>query len=100
LIGDMPIPRDAFLSLGTDAVWADLDGEIAILDTAGGLYYGVDAVGARVWEMLQTPMTFGALCTSIMAEFDVDEATCEADMQEFVATLAAERLVRVTGETQ
>jgi hypothetical protein len=35
-----------------DQVSSDLGGEVAILDLTGGMYYGLDAVGARVWELV------------------------------------------------
>jgi hypothetical protein len=39
-----------------DQVSSDLKGEVAILDLKAGVYYGLDAVGARVWELLQGPV--------------------------------------------
>ena len=38
-----------------------LEGEAVILDTTDGVYYGLDRVGARVWELLQEATFFFSL---------------------------------------
>ena len=87
-------PHD-IIRTGTDHVWTDLGGEIAILDIAGGQYFGLDGAGLRVWELLQEPRTMAELCATICAEYDVDPTRCELDMAELIDALAQERLVIV-----
>jgi hypothetical protein len=33
----------------------DLGGEAAILNLRNGVYYGLDPVGARIWNIIQEP---------------------------------------------
>ncbi len=91
----MPIARDALLSHPAHTLWADLGSETAILDTAAGLYYGVDAVGARVWDLLRQPCTLVSIVTAISAEYGVPVSQCEADVREFLDALAADGLLRI-----
>ena len=70
----------------TEQVSADLDGEMAILNLSNGVYYGLNPVGARVWELVQAPGTVAALCEQLLAEFDVERGRCE---QEVLALLAS-----------
>jgi hypothetical protein len=92
----MRIARGDVLRAAERQVWTDLGGEIAILDLTAGQYFGVAGVGARVWELLQEPRTLTELCSTIVAEYDVSAAACEADVSEFLESLIDRQLVRIT----
>lgn len=78
-----------------DQVSSDLGGEVAILDLAGGVYYGLDAVGARVWELIQKPIGVDQVQVTILEEYDADRARVERDVLAFLQRLADEGLVEV-----
>jgi Coenzyme PQQ synthesis protein D (PqqD) len=78
-----------------DQVSSDLGGEVAILDLAGGMYYGLDTVGARVWELVQKPIEVNQIQETIVEEYDADRAHIERDVLAFLQHLADEGLVEV-----
>lgn len=43
-----------------------------ILDLKGGAYYGLDAVGASVWSLIQEPKTLGEIRNVILEEYEVE----------------------------
>ena len=47
----------------------------------------VNEVGADLWEMLQSDVSFEDLVRGILDIYDVDEATAREDIQEFLDTL-------------
>src|SRR6266849_192279 len=55
-----------------DQVSCDLGGEAAILHVRKGMYYGLDPVGARVWELLQQPRSVQEIKESLLKEFEVE----------------------------
>lgn len=61
--------------------------EAVMMSIEAGRYYGVNAVGARIWELLESPKTIEQLCSQICAEFEVDAQTCEAGVLEFARNL-------------
>lgn len=61
-------------------VSSDLGGEAVILSLADGTYYGLDAVGARVWELLQRPSTVAELRDAVLREYEVEEEQCTRDL--------------------
>jgi hypothetical protein len=67
--------------------------EAVMMSVTAGNYYGVNAVGTRIWELLETPKTVAQLCAQIGKEFDVDAPTCEAEVLKFVADLVENRIV-------
>lgn len=70
--------------------------ECVMLDTEAAKYFGLNAVGAYVWELLAQPRTEAEVCAAVGAEFDVDRAVCEADLQEFLRSLIANGIVLET----
>ena len=73
-----------------DQVSSDLGGEVAILDLAGGVYYGLDEVGARIWELIQQPI--------VVEEYAADRTRIRRDVLAFLQRLADEDLVEVKDE--
>lgn len=47
----------------------------------------VNEVGVLLWNMLQEEVTLEDLVKGVLAEYDVDEATARADIQEFLDKL-------------
>lgn len=47
----------------------------------------VNEVGADLWKMLQTEVTFDELLNGILETYEVDEETAREDIQEFLDTL-------------
>lgn len=69
-----------------------------ILNFDEGVYYGLEKVGARVWEMVRSPVPLAEIRDTIVAEFDVDPDRCEADLQNLLTELAEAGLIEVADE--
>lgn len=78
-----------------DQVSSDLGGEVAILDLKAGVYYGLDAVGARIWSFIQEPRTVNEIRDILLEEYDVEPERCERDLLVLLRRLADEGLVEV-----
>ncbi len=71
-----------------DLVSTDLGNEAAILNLKSGVYYGLNSIGARVWRLIQQPRTISELRDTVVAEYEVDAATCERDLLSLLTDLA------------
>jgi hypothetical protein len=78
-----------------DQVSVEVDGEAVILGLADGVYYGLDAVGAWIWQRMEQPRTVAELRDAVVAEWEVDARTAEADLLSLLAELAERGLVDV-----
>lgn len=92
--------KDAILSSSTvvaakDQVSSDLGEEVAILDLKIGKYYGLDAVGARIWDLIQEPRTVGEVRDVLINEYEVEPDRCERDLVALLQRLADEGLIEV-----
>ncbi len=80
----MAITLDTTLSRNGDILYASVGTEDAVmLNVAAGKYFGLNAVAARIWELLERPMTVAELCAQICEEFEVDKQTCETAVLTF-----------------
>ena len=75
---------------------ADMNGSAVMMDIMTGKYYNLGEVGGRIWEMLEEPLTLGALVQKLTAEYDVSAERCRSDMLPFLDTLI-ERGLLVAG---
>jgi hypothetical protein len=57
-------------------------------------YYGLNAVGASVWKLLQQRHSVRELRDAIIDEYDVEPGECERDILELLERLRGEGLVR------
>ena len=79
-----------------DQVSSDLGSEAAILNLKNSVYYGLDPIGARVWQLVQEPTTLGHIRDVLRTEYDVEAAQLEADIRDLLQELAAQGLVEIT----
>jgi len=70
-----------------DWLTAKVGEELMMMSAETGNYVGLTAVGARVWELIETPQDLGALCAKLQEEFDVSEETCRSDVEAFLNDL-------------
>jgi len=75
---------------------SELEGEAVILDLGSGVYFGLNPVGARVWELLRGGRDLRSVQAALLEEFDVPASRCEADLLELVRRMAADGLVQVS----
>lgn len=81
-------------SVCDEVVARELGGETVLLDLNSGLYFGLDQVGGRIWELLsEAPRTLNELCDAIEAEFDAPRARIEQDLLALAEQLSEKELI-------
>jgi Coenzyme PQQ synthesis protein D (PqqD) len=76
-----------------------LDGEVAILNLPDGVYYGLNDVGRRVWDLIQQPRTVHELKEILLQEYDVDPEKCSRELIDLLQDLAKHGLIIVNNDT-
>jgi hypothetical protein len=90
----MPLTLDSCVVASDEQVHTSLGDEAVILGLQDGVYYGLDAVGARVWSLLSVPRRVSEIIALVVEEFDVSAERCERDVIALLAELAERRLIR------
>jgi coenzyme PQQ synthesis protein D (PqqD) len=81
--------------IADDAVFRELDGEAVILQLEDGVYFGLDPVGTRLWQLIQAHGRLDGVVDAALGEFDVDRTRLETDVLQLVIDLARRKLVVV-----
>ncbi len=92
--------ESSIISTASSQISSELAEEAVILNLDSGIYYGLNEVGARVWELIQQPRSFGELHETLLAEYDVSAEVCKQDLTRIITDLESARLVEVSDEAQ
>ncbi len=70
-----------------DWLAAKVGDELVMMSAEKGNYIGLSEVGARIWELIETPRHVDAVCAQLQDEFDVTPDVCRADVETFLNEL-------------
>jgi hypothetical protein len=87
------LSEQSVVVVSKDQVSCELAGEAAVLNTKTGVYYGLDPVGARIWQLVQQPRSVSEVGEKLLAEYDVDSQRCVADIVALLEKLRSEGLL-------
>lgn len=94
---DGTLTLDSIVTASTGLMVSEVDGELVMMDIVKGTYYGLDPVAARIWQAVAQPTSIADVCAQMLAQYEVDPATCEAEVLAFVADLEKAGLVSAEG---
>ena len=85
------------IAVSANQVSCDLAGEAAILNLKNSVYYGLDPVGASVWNLIQEPKTFAEIRRVLLGIYEVDSSQLESDLQALLGQLSEQGLIDIQG---
>ena len=88
------LTRETCVRRSENVVFRELAGDSVLLDLKTGSYFGLDAVGTRIWAFLDSGARLGDVLAGILEEYEVDEVTAWKDLVRLVGELVAHGLVR------
>lgn len=83
------------VSIAKDVVSCDLVDEAAILNMKDGVYYGLNPVGAWIWNLIQKPIKVNEILDKLLEEYDVEKEVALKDMMELLEQLLENELVKI-----
>jgi hypothetical protein len=76
-----------------DLLEAGINDELVALEPERGNCYGFNSVATSVWQQLAVPRSLSQLKAHLLAEYDIDEKTCESELRDLLTELEAQGLV-------
>lgn len=76
-----------------DVLYQELNGESVLLNLATESYFGLDAVGTRIWQLLVKDNHVAATIEPLLREFEVDEPRLRADVAKLITELESAKLI-------
>lgn len=74
----------------------EMDGDLVMMSIESGNYFGVSGIGPFIWQLIETPQSFGGLVEAICAEFEVDAETASVDLRSFLEALSENEMVKAS----
>ena len=81
------------ITAGNGVVYAELDNEAVLLNVTTGMYFGLDAIGTRIWALVVSGTSHEQIVEALLAGYDVPRDVLESDVTEFLSDLNAHGLV-------
>ncbi len=81
------------ISVSPDVIAREVGGETMLLDLDSGTYFGLDAIGGRIWQALESDTMLADACDAILAEYEVTREDLERDVLALLEQLAAHKLI-------
>jgi len=86
------------LKLSDDVVFRILGDEAVILNLASGVYFGLDTVGTRMWQLMSEHGSTDGVIAAMLDEYEVAETQLRSDLDKLIEQLKEMGLVRVDAE--
>ncbi|MEQ8717478.1 MAG: PqqD family peptide modification chaperone [Acidimicrobiales bacterium] len=90
------LTQDSVVVRSRRPLTAPVNDDLVMLDPDSGNYYGLDDIGQHIWSLISEPAAVGTICSALMADYDVDEATCRNDVIALLSDMVEADLVTVT----
>ena len=88
---------DAWYCRHPDSVTVDIGEETSVvLQTRTGMYYELEPVSRRIWELIPRPTSSRELCDTLISEYGIGRAQCESDVARFLRQLVDAGLANAT----
>ncbi|HEX8615972.1 MAG TPA: PqqD family peptide modification chaperone [Thermoanaerobaculia bacterium] len=94
----MKLDPSAVVVVSKNQMASEIGGEVVILGVTAGRYFGLDQVGVRIWQLIQSPMSISTIRERLLAEYDVEPARCEADLLRILEQMHASGLIDVRAD--
>ena len=92
---DTHIAPKTLISRNDSVVAGMVDGEMMMVNIENGNYHALNATGQRIWEILETPQTFEAICNLLESEYNINSETCRTQVQNFLKELFARKAITI-----
>jgi Coenzyme PQQ synthesis protein D (PqqD) len=73
-----------------DVISQEVSGETVLFDLESECYFGLDAVGTRIWQLIRDTGDLRTIYSILLEEYEVDDTQLRADLEALI-TDASER---------
>ncbi|MGH9718361.1 MAG: PqqD family protein [Candidatus Acidiferrales bacterium] len=92
---DQPLSVSSIVGATRNHVSCSLGDEAAILSLKNSVYYGLNPVGTRVWNLVQQAKSVSEIRDALVDEYDVETQQCERDVLDLLQRMREQGLIEV-----
>ncbi|HNX81368.1 MAG TPA: PqqD family protein [Candidatus Omnitrophota bacterium] len=71
-----------------------VENEAVILNLDNGMYYSLNGIGTRIWQLLDEGKTETAILEVLLREYSARPETLKSDVEKLIGDLLAEKLIK------
>ena len=64
---------NSMVKRSSEPLQAGLDDEVVMMSVEKGCYYGLDPVGARIWELLESPKKVSEVVDELLKAYEAEQ---------------------------
>jgi hypothetical protein len=68
-------------------VFNEVDGELVMMNIETGAYASLNETGKSIWGFLDAPKSISEIVSSLIEEYEIDQATCEKEVLPFIQNM-------------
>ena len=78
-----------------DQISTDLEDEVVVLHLSDGVFFRLNGSGTRIWNLLQVPLSVGAIRDTLIEDYEVEPNRCEQDLLTLLQELYSKGLIEI-----
>lgn len=84
---------DSIIQRNPDILASKLDDDYVMMDMESGRYLGTNPVAARIWELIEEPVSFESLIIALLEEYDISREQCIKEVTVFLEEAMEQKLI-------
>jgi len=80
-----------------EVLFQELQGESVLLNLTTGVYFGLDSISTRIWQLMQQYEAVPRFMEIMLQEYDVTEEKLGADLLNLVGQMEMQGLLVIVG---
>jgi len=86
------------ITIPEDVMFRILGDEAVILNLASGVYFGLDSVGTRMWQLISEHGSTDKVVEAMLEEYEVEEGKLRDDLEKLMQQLSEKGLVKTDAQ--
>lgn len=88
----MDLTLNDSIVVSEDVLFRELDDEAVLLNLKTGVYFGLNPLGTRIWQLIVTERALCRVLDAMLLEYDVERSVLETDLLELGRQLCSSGL--------
>lgn len=74
---------------------SDIDGDKVMMNLERGMYFSLNSVGSKIWDIIENPTTIDEIVKTLLNEYDITEEKCKEAVVSFLKGLEVNGLIEM-----
>ena len=83
------------LRISKEIIFQELEGEAVLLNMQNGIFFGLNPVAKRMWELLNELGQAEEVLKQLLQEYDASEEQLRKDLVDFIEKLKSKGLIEI-----